>query len=218
VSEPDDLSAVRAAYDTVAEDYAELLRTALDDQPYDRAVLALFAELVGTAGPGRLGAVADVGCGPGRIAAYLHGLGVDVFGVDLSPAMIAVARRTYPDLRFDEGSLTGLALGDGRLGGVVAWYSLIHLPPADRPRAFAELARVLAPGGRLLLAFQAGDERLHLRQAYGHEISLDAYRLPPDHVADLATAAGLTLEARLVRSPMGLEKTPQAYLLARKPC
>ena len=211
--EPDYVSAVRFAYDTVAEDYAELLRMALDAQPYDRAVLTLFAELVRTAD---LGPVADVGCGPGRIAAHLTSLGVDIFGVDLSPAMVGVARRTHPDLRFDEGSMTALDLDDGALGGVVAWYSIIHLPPEQLPPAFAELHRVLASGGRLLLAFQAGDERVHLEQAYGHEISLDAYRLPPDHVAGLVSAAGFTVEARLVRAPTGVEKTPQAYLLAHR--
>jgi ubiquinone/menaquinone biosynthesis C-methylase UbiE len=213
--EPDplDTRAVRAAYDTVAESYAALLRTAHDEQPYDRAVLALFAELVRTAGGGP---VADVGCGPGRITAPLHALGVDVVGVDLSPGMLAVAHRTHPDLRFVEGTLTGLAIGDGRLGGVVAWYSIIHLPPEQRPSAFAELHRVLAPGGRLLLAFQVGDERVHIEHAYGHDVSAYAYRLPPDHVADLATAAGFTVEARLVRVAMGVEKIPQAYLLARK--
>ena len=214
MGEPASLNAVREAYDTVAEDYAELLRTAHDEQPYDRAVLALFAELVRTAGGGP---VADVGCGPGRITAPLRALGVDVFGVDLSPGMLAVARRSYPELRFVEGSLTGLAVGDARLGGVVAWYSIIHLPPDQRPTAFAELHRVLAPGGRLLLAFQVGDERVHVQHAYGHDVSAYAYRLPPDEVADLAAAAGFTVEARLVRAAMGVEKIPQAYLLARKP-
>jgi len=214
VGEPASLNAVREAYDTVAEDYAELLRTAHDEQPYDRAVLALFAELVRTAGGGP---VADVGCGPGRITAPLRALGVDVFGVDLSPGMLAVARRSYPELRFVEGSLTGLAVGDARLGGVVAWYSIIHLPPDQRPTAFAELHRVLAPGGRLLVAFQVGDERVHVQHAYGHDVSAYAYRLPPDEVADLAAAAGFTVEARLVRAAMGVEKIPQAYLLARKP-
>jgi len=214
VGEPASLNAVREAYDTVAEDYAELLRTAHDEQPYDRAMLALFAELVRTAGGGP---VADVGCGPGRITAPLRALGVDVFGVDLSPGMLAVARRSYPELRFVEGTLTGLAVGDARLGGVVAWYSIIHLPPDQRPTAFAELHRVLAPGGRLLVAFQVGDERVHVQHAYGHDVSAYAYRLPPDEVADLAAAAGFTVEARLVRAAMGVEKIPQAYLLARKP-
>jgi hypothetical protein len=51
-----------------------------------------------------------------------------------------------------------LDLADGVLGGIVAWYSIIHTPPQRLPVTFAEFGRVLSPGGHLLLAFQAGDE------------------------------------------------------------
>lgn len=214
MSEPFDVQAVRNAYDTVAVDYADLLRTELAAKPLDRALLSAFAELVQATGGGP---VADVGCGPGRVTAHLHSLGLDVFGIDLSPAMVAVARRDHPQLRFDEGSMTDLGLADDALAGVVAWYSIIHTPPGRLPEVFAELCRVLAPGGHLLLAFQAGDERVHLDQAYGHEVSLDAFRLPPDGVADLLAQAGLAVHARLLREPDANEKVPQAYLLARKP-
>lgn len=110
-----------------------------------------------------------------------------------------------------------LDLADGVLGGIVAWYSIIHTPPQRLPVTFAEFGRVLSPGGHLLLAFQAGDERVHLEQAYGHRVSLDAYRLPPGRVAGLLGQAGLAVHARLLREPDGPEKTQQAYLLARKP-
>ncbi len=106
VPETDYLTVTRAAYDTVASDYARLLTDALDRMPWDRAVLATFTELVLR---DRLGPVADVGCGPGRITGYLHHLGLDAFGVDLSPGMLAVARQALPGLRFVKGSMTGLA-------------------------------------------------------------------------------------------------------------
>jgi SAM-dependent methyltransferase len=214
MTEPSYLRATRAAYDTVAADYAKLLSAALAAKPVDRALLAAFAELVQAAGAGP---VADVGCGPGRITAHLHSLGLSAFGVDLSPAMVAVARRAHPGLRFDEGSMLALDLTDGVLGGIVAWYSIIHTPPERLPMAFAEFHRVLQPGGHLLLAFQAGDELVHLKQAYGHAISLDAYRLSPDRIAGLLSQAGLAVRARLLREPDEPEKTQQAYLLARKP-
>ncbi|MGW3996829.1 class I SAM-dependent DNA methyltransferase [Amycolatopsis sp. NPDC004772] len=213
MTEPAFVTETRIAYDTVADSYAEQLRDLLDDSPWDRAMLTTFAELVGKSGP-----VGDLGCGPGRLTGYLASLGLDVFGVDLSPGMVEVARRTHPGLRFEVGSLAALDLGDGQLAGAVAWYSLIHTPPAELPPVVAELARVLAPGGRLLTGFQVGDERRHITHSYGHDVSFDAYRLPPDHVAELCVAAGLVVEARLVREPHGpYEKTSQAYLLARKP-
>jgi len=215
MTEPSDLRATRAAYDTVAADYADVLRGALAESPFDRAMLAAFADLVRAAD---LGPVLDVGCGPGRITAHLHALGLGVSGVDLSPAMVAVARRDHPGLRFAEGSMSGLDVRDGTLGGVVAWYSTIHTPPERLPAVFAEFHRVLAPGGALLLAFQVGDgQRMRLEQAYGHTISLDVYRRSPDVVADLLDGAGLVVHARLLREPEGREKSRQAYLMARKP-
>lgn len=210
---PSYLASTRAAYDTVAVDYAQLLNDALAGQPWDCAVLATFAELVLTSG---LGSVADIGCGPGRVTAHLHRLGVDVFGVDLSPAMVTVARRAHPGLRFDEGSMTALDLDDESLGGVVAWYSIIHTPPEHLPAVIAEFHRVLVPGGHLLLAFQVGDERRHLEQAYGHRVSLDAYRLAPERIADQLCQAEFVVRARLIREPDEKEQVPQAYLLAHR--
>lgn len=204
--------ATRAAYDTVAEDYARLLAPALDQQPWDRAVLATFAELV-LAGPGP---VADVGCGPGRITQHLSRLGLDAFGVDLSPGMLAVARRDHPHLRFVAGTLTALDLPDGALSGALAWYSLIHVPPEVRPAALAELHRVLRPGGQLVVAFQVGDQVRHLEQAYGHHVDLDAYRMRPEQLAEQLGTAGLPVHAQLVREPSGAETQPQAYLLASR--
>ena len=175
-------------------------------------MLGAFAELVPGNGP-----VADLGCGPGRVTAHLDALGVQAFGVDLSSAMVAVARERHPGLRFYEGSMSALDLADGALAGIVAWYSIIHTPPARLPDVFEEFHRVLGPGGYLLVAFQAGDACVHLERAYGHEVSLDAYRLRPEMICELLDRAGMVVAARLVRAPDEPEKTEQAYVLARKP-
>lgn len=210
-----DVAATRAAYDAVAADYADLLRGELARMPHDRAVLGLFADLVRATGGRR---VADLGCGPGRLTAHLHALGLSALGIDLSPGMVAVARADHPHLRFEVGNLEALDLPDAGLHGVVSWYSLIHTPPDRRPAAVDELARVLAPGGEAVLAFQVGDEVIRHRAAYGHPVTLDSYRLPVDEVTDLLGAAGLEVHTSLVRSPEGShERTPQAYLLARRP-
>lgn len=201
-------------YDAVALDYARLLPDVSYEAPLDIAMLATFADDVVTSAAGP---VADVGCGAGRVTAHLKSLGVDMFGIDVSARMVEVARRAHPHLRFDVGSMTGLRSADGSLGGVLAWYSVIHTPPEELPAVFAEFFRVLAPGAPLLLGFHAGDERRTMTQAYGHEVHCHEYRLAPDRIAALLGDAGFDVHTRLLRAPAGREKAPQASLLGRKP-
>lgn len=202
----------RVFYDAIAEDYADLFRSE-PSSPMDRAVLAAFAELVGAGGR-----VADLGCGPGRITAHLASLGLDVHGLDLSESMLAVARRDHPGLRFEQGSMLDLGLPDGTLAGAVSWYSTIHTPDERLPALFAELARVLAPGGYLLVGFQVGDvPRTHDRP-FGHPVTLDFVRRRPERISRLLSEAGLTPYSRTVREANAEkgESTPQAVLIARK--
>ncbi|KAA2258032.1 class I SAM-dependent methyltransferase [Solihabitans fulvus] len=211
VTQPSALHETRAAYDAVASLYAELFSDVLEVLPLERALLAVFAELVQAhdAGP-----VADIGCGPGHVTAHLHGLGPTTFGIDLSSEMVALARRANPDLRFDEGSMTALDLDDGVLGGILALYSVIHTRPEQLPVVLAEFRRVLAPGGHLLLGFFAGDDPLP--QEFDHKVSL-AYRWSPDRLAELLRQAGFVEVARLLREPREGERFQQAHLLVRKP-
>lgn len=212
------LSATRAAYDAVAEQYAELFRAELDKAPLDRALLGAFAEMVRRDHPDPQ--VLEVGSGPGKVAAYLHQLGLTVRGLDLSPAMVELARREHPEVRFEVGEMGALDVADASLAGVVAWYSFIHVAPSRRLGVIGELHRVLRPGGYALLAFQVGDDTLHLDEAFGHEVSLDVHRLQPDAIVALLDAAGFDLTARLVRAPersSAATKIPQAILIARKP-
>lgn len=138
----DFLQNTRASYDAIADEYATRFRGELAAKPLERALLVAFAELVRDNGGGPL---ADVGCGTGRVTGFLHGLGADVFGIDLSPGMLAAARRDHPELRFEEGSMLALDLPDGGLGGLLAWYSTIHVPDGQLPGVLAEFFRVLAP-------------------------------------------------------------------------
>ncbi|MFC5724516.1 class I SAM-dependent DNA methyltransferase [Streptomyces gamaensis] len=216
MTEPDFLHATRASYDSMAVEYADFARDELAAKPLDRALLAGFAELVRGAGGGP---VAELGCGTGRVTAHLRALGLDVSGIDLSPGMIEVARREHPGLSFSVGSMTALDVPDGALGGVVAWYSTIHLPLEELPRAFAEFHRILSPGGYALLAFQVGDEPLRMRTAFGRPVELDFHRRQPEQMAELLERADLEVRARTLREPDDgpfAERTPQAFLLARK--
>jgi len=204
------LAATAAAYDAVAGRYAAFVHGELDALPLDRAVLAAFAEHVRAEGGGL---VADLGCGEGRIAAHLAGLGADVTGFDLSPALTRAARQRHPGIPFQVASMHALPLAGGALAGIVCWYSLIHAEPPDVPAYLAESARALRPGGLLLAAFfEAVGEPV---TRYDHAVA-PAYRWPLDDLAALATAAGFTEIGRMSRGPRDGERFRRGHLLMRR--
>lgn len=212
MSSAEDHDDVRRAYDLVADSYAALLPDLAGEASLDRAMIAAFAKHVLASGRAT---VADVGCGAGRMTAHLSGLGLDTSGFDLSPGMIAAARREHPEFDFTVAALTEIPLPDATLGGVLAWYSIIHTPPEGLPAAFQEVRRVLAPRGVFLLGFQSGQGSRRIEQAYGHTMAVDAWLHTSTDVSTQLEAAGLTVNARLDRAPDGRERTPQALVLAR---
>jgi ubiquinone/menaquinone biosynthesis C-methylase UbiE len=206
---------LRQAHDVLADFYAERLAGALESMPIERAVLDLFSELTLARGLGS--EVADVGCGTGRLVPYLASRGLSPRGVDLSPGMIEVARRDHPAFSFEVADLRDLPFTDASLAGVVCWYSLIFLPPQARTVAFAELARVLRPGGHLVAAFKDGDGQ-HRRsgRSAGLGVEFDSYWLSTRQMLDLAAGAGFDLVFQGSRPPEDSEACPQGYVLLRK--
>lgn len=207
------LAETRTSYDTVAASYADQVRDALDGEPYLRAALTLFADLVRDDGGGP---VADVGCGPGHVTAFLRGLGVDAFGIDLSPGMIDVARHDHPGLRFEVGSMTDLPLADASVAGLLAFWSLIHIPDGEVPGVLRQFHRVLRPGAPVLLGFHVGDESRLKTQGYGgHPMRVHVHRRRPARVSGWLREAGLQVEAEILIDPDA--GTPGAVLFARRP-
>jgi SAM-dependent methyltransferase len=207
------LEDTRTSYDTVAVSYAEMLRDALDGLPFLRGALTTFAGLVEDAGGGP---VADVGCGPGHVTAYLRSLGVDAFGIDLSPAMVEVARQDHPGLRFEVGSMTDLDLPDASVAGVLAWWSLIHIPDDAVPTVLGQFHRVLRPGGPLVLGFHVGDTSTLKTEGYGgHPMNVYVHRRQPARVASWLRDAGFTVEAQVLLEPAG--QRHGAIIHARRP-
>jgi SAM-dependent methyltransferase len=206
----------RRSYDTLAAEYARTFGGYLATDPLDRAALRLFAELVVDGGGGT---VLDVGCGPGHVTAFLdellRGRGAIAAGVDVSPAMVRVARAAHPRLRFGVGDMTRRAAADASLGGVLLWYSLIHVPDAAARAVLDRAARALRPGGVLLVGFQAGDEPRHVTSRAGHAVDLRSRRRPVDRVAAWVREAGLVVDLQTVREPDG--DPPHGRVLARRP-
>ncbi|MDI3403999.1 class I SAM-dependent DNA methyltransferase [Streptomyces cavernicola] len=214
MTELDTLHATREAYDAIAPTYAEMFQDPLRERPLERALLSGFAELVRESGEGR---VLDLGCGPGDFTAHLDGLGLQAFGLDASPVMVELARGAHPGLRFEVGSMASLDVADGVLGGVLSRWSVIHTPPRDVPVILAEIARVLAPGGHLLIDFPATDGPHVETQSYDHAV-VTAYRWCPDHLAGLLRGHGLAEVSRLVLEPKPEDRRQfrEVQLLVRK--
>lgn len=206
---------VRSAYDTLAESYAEQLVEELGDLPFERWLLDRVVHLAGSA------PIVEVGCGPGHVTAYVASRGAAATGVDLSPGMVAQARRRFPEGRYETGDLRRLMRpvdADG-WGAVLAWYSLIHLAGSEVPGAIESLVRPLRPDGWLVLAMHAGDRVRHVDRWFDHQVSLDLVLHDLVDVVAWVTAAGLVDVEWYHRGPVAGrgETTERLYVLARQP-
>lgn len=203
---------VRESYDAAARVYTEHVTSELAQKPLDRHLLNRFAEEV----RGR-GVVADLGCGPGHVAGYLRDRGADVLGIDLSPGMVRCASELNPGIDFRVGDLRALDLADASLAGAVAFYAIVHLEPSELGAVMAELRRVVAPGGVVLVAFHVGDQTLHVDDLWGAAVSLDFRFHAPEDVAAALQAAGLAVTERVEREPYEGAEYPsrRCYLFAR---
>jgi SAM-dependent methyltransferase len=212
----DDLTpSIRESYDRLADEYARRLFNELQHKPRDREMLNRFADDVA----GR-GEVCDMGCGPGQVARYLRDAGATVFGLDLSRRMLEEARQLNPDIPFRQGNMLALDLQDGTLGGIAAFYAIVNIPQKSLPLVFREMARVLQPGGLLLLAFHIGDETLHEDELWGRPISMDFFFFQTSAIRHHLEAAGLVIEEVIEREPYPPDveyQSRRAYIFARKP-
>jgi ubiquinone/menaquinone biosynthesis C-methylase UbiE len=164
--------------------------------------------------------VCEMGCGPGHIARYLKDAGTNVFGLDLSPGMIEQGRQLNPDISFQVGDMMALELGDQSLAGIVAFYAIVNISHKSLQSVFREMARVLEPGGLLLLAFHIGDEILRPGEVLDQPNSMDWFFFQPSDIRRYLEAAALAVEQTIVREPYAPEveyQSPRAYIFARKP-
>jgi SAM-dependent methyltransferase len=205
---------IRACYDAVAREYAERFADELAHKPLDRELLGRFANEV--RGQGQ---VYDLGCGPGQTTAFLHGCGVQVRGLDLSPNSLQEARQRHRGVEFESGDMLALPLVKASLAGLIAFYSIVHFSPADLRRALAEMHRVLRPGGRLLLAFHIGEGSIHVEEFLGHSVALDFVLFTPQGVTGELIRAGFEEVEVVERDPYPDVEYPsrRAYLFARMP-
>ena len=204
---------VRESYDTIAAEYARRIYAELRDKPFDRDWLDRFAERVRAIGP-----VCDLGCGPGHVARYLCDRGVDVFGLDISTAMVREASRLNPDIQFVEGNMESLHLKSETLGGIVSFYSIIHVDREALFKPMAEMWRVLRPNGLALVAFHEGSGAIHSAELWGHSVNLDATFFTSSEIIGQLERAGFQIETAAERDPYPKVEyqSRRGYILATK--
>jgi SAM-dependent methyltransferase len=209
-----DFDKLKEGYDQVAEEYIARIFHELEHKPLDRDLLDRLAADAHTRGP-----ICDMGCGPGHVARYLHERGAQVLGIDLSPRMIELARQMTPGVEFRLGNMLALDVDDAAWAGIVAFYSIIHIPRDNVVGALRELRRALKPGGLLLLAFHIGQEIRHLDEWWGKQVSVDFLFFERAEMEGYLQAADFAIEQSIEREPYeGVEvATRRAYIFARKP-
>jgi SAM-dependent methyltransferase len=211
---PFDAAAVRAAYDVTAEDYAEAFADDLLRLPVDREVLDSVAELLGGDSP-----VLDLGCGPGQVGQYLMERGLRVVGLDLALQMLLVARRRTGNRSLACGDMRSTPLGSESFSGVVAFYSIHHLPRSALGIALAEIRRILKPAGLFVVATHLGESEVYSSEFLGHQIETVGGTLYKNHeLLDELQSHSFVVEDVRYRDPLPNEhESKRIYLTCRFP-
>jgi trans-aconitate methyltransferase len=203
---------IKHTYDVVAEDYARSFADELAAKPFDRGLLDAFSKEV-------TGPALDIGCGPaGHVTRYLADRGMTIGGVDISPRSIEIAKATHADLEFQVADMRALPQTAASLAGIVAFYSVIHLPRPELPAAFAEFHRVLRPGGTLLVAMHGGSGEVGSDDWFDRDVAVRATLVELGEFTRLLEDAGFTIAERHQRDPYLSEyPTRRLYIVARTP-
>jgi ubiquinone/menaquinone biosynthesis C-methylase UbiE len=134
--------------------------------------------------------------------------------------MIEQARQLNPGIEFKQGNMMALDLADGALGGIVAFYSLIHIPRDEISKVLLELKRTLAPRGLLLISFHIGQETIHLEEWWNEKVVLDFAFFQSDEMVNHLRNTGFEIEDISERDPYPPDvehQSRRAYIFARKP-
>ena len=194
---------VSSSYSRRAAEYAERFGSMVTVHPSDAHLVSTWAADID-------GPLLDAGCGPGHWTAYLQDLGHEVRGIDQVPEFIEHARATCPSVPFAIGDIDALGDPPDSYGGVLACYSLIHHEPGAIHRPLEEFARVLRPGGRLLVGFFVGREV----EPFEHVVTT-AYEWSSAALGEKLNAAGFDVVETHTRTTSMPRPRPHGAILAQ---
>ena len=200
---------LRSSYDAVAAKYEARFLDELRDKPRDRELLGAFAKTVEDP-------VAEIGCGPGQVGAFVAQWGRRVIGVDLSALMARQAKgRLDAALVAD---MRALPLATGGVGGLLAFYSVIHVRRSELEAVVREFQRVLRPGGRVLFSAHEGTDEIEVHEFLAEPVPFAATLFELDELVGAVEAAGLDVVTAERRAPYANEgDTVRLFVEAKKP-
>jgi SAM-dependent methyltransferase len=172
---------IREGYAPRTAEYTELLGDIAQMDAVDRERIARWAD-------GIDGRLLDAGCGPGHWTAFLADRGCLVEGMDLVPEFVDTASSRFPHVSYRVASLADGDIEPGSLGGVLAWYSVIHADPGELPSLLTAVRRGLRDGGGLLLGFFDGADGV----AFPHAVTT-AYFWSIEGMSALLERAGFAV-------------------------
>jgi len=198
-------------YDVLASAYDEAFPAGFTSV-VERHAAAIFAEDLLAAGLS--GLVLDIGCGAGHVTHNLSLRGLEVMGLDPSPAMLGLAQQRYPELRWvlGDASLTQLLDDRRALAGIIARYSLIHVDPERVPGILATWAERLQPEGHVLVAFQCSEDPALPVREFDHKVA-PAWRWHPQAMAEVMNRAGFSERWRLVTAADDQHRFAECHLV-----
>ena len=175
----------------VEDTYAKIAQSYADEFFDDRTDLP-FVDMLADALP--QGAhVLDIGCGPGQFSQYLAEKDFNVEGIDLSDEMLAIAKTKVAGISFTKMDMRKLEFAYNTFGGILAAYSIIHIPSSELAGVLAEIKRVLKPEGKALFIVQQGeaDQVMDEPLAPGEKIFMNFFT--PERLNNVLAASGLTV-------------------------
>ena len=191
-------TAIASYWNLVGERYLELFRDEFEKKPYDRQVVASFA-----AGLSAGASVCDAGCGPcGHVTRLLANVGLDAVGVDISPKCVELARKEQPLLRFELMDMASMAFPDGAFQGLFCYYALHYQSKLSLGGVIREFARVLSPGGRLLIVVKEGASEGWIDDPMGSGLRIFWCDFAPEELQALVAGNGFEVSGCEVRDPL----------------
>lgn len=208
------LDKIERTYDTLAKEYSEKFFGEHEKKPKDQEILRRFSEEVSDKNP-----IWDIGCGPGQTSRYLKDMGTEISGMDLSEKILEQARAVHPGINFCKGNILELEFEDNSVGGIVAFYTIVHFKEQQVKTAFQEIFRVLQPGGLFLFTYHIGGERILLKEFLGKKVDIEFMFFTNAFILRSLRDSGFERIEIVERDPYpGVEyESRRAYVFAIKP-